>query len=117
MKELILDPGIVSVCIEGRIFPFRADSAFAARVAALAAEASERAEEAKENGSHAPESVSAFLTRCVDTLLGEGTVARIFVGRTPEVLDLCDVLGAVTDAFHDYRARRLRRLRRGEGSR
>lgn len=111
MKELTLDPGILTVCIDGKLFPFRADSAFAGRVAALAVEASERAEEVKKRKTHDPAGVAAFLAYGVDYLLGEGTVTTLFGEREPELLDLCDILGAVADTFHDYRARRLRRLK------
>lgn len=111
MIEISRDPGIVSLLIHGREMSFRADAAFAHRLSLLATEASERAAVAKMTRSYQPKQVCEFLHTAIDTLLGEGTVASLFGEETPELLDLMDILTGVADAFHGYRAERLRRIK------
>ena len=111
MIDITRDPGIVSLRIHGREMSFHADSDFAERLSQLAAEASERAEVAKRLGSRDPKQVRAFLSHAVDVLLGEGTVDDLFGEELPEVLDLMEILTGVADAFHGYRAERLRRIK------
>ena len=113
MTELTLDPGIVTLIINNRKLSFHADSDFAERVSALATEASERAEVARLTHSRNPKQVTEFLASAIDYLIGEGTVEELFAEKTPDVLDLMDILDAVADAFHNYRMTRLQRIREG----
>ncbi len=111
MKELKLDPGILSIAIEGRDFTFRADSAFAERVAELAREAERRIVMASAEERHDAVEVAAFLSYAVDSLLGDGTVEAIFGEEMPEILSLLDILDVIMNAFHAYRASRIAKLK------
>lgn len=113
MKELQLNPGILSVSIEGHDFTFRADSAFTERVAALAGEAERRTAIAAAEGRHNEAEVAAFLSHAVDSLLGAGASDTIFGGDVPEILSLLDILDVIMNAFREYRASRIAKLKEG----
>ena len=112
MNNLIIEAPKIPLCINGEEFHFIPDSDFAERLSLLAGEAGKRAEECKDKGEDACEA-SAFLSYAVDTLIGDGAVERIFGDTLPDPIDLCDILGYISDAFHSYRKRRLRRLKEG----
>ena len=113
MKKLNLNPGILSVSREGHDFTFRADSAFAERVTELAGEAERRTAMAAAEGRHNEAEVTAFLSHAVDSLLGEGASDIIFGEDTPEILTLLDVLDVIMNAFREYRAARIAKLKEG----
>ena len=112
MNNLIIEAHTVPLCINGHEFSFVADSEFAERIAALADEAGKRAEKCKETGEDACDA-TAFLSYAVDTLIGDGAVDVIFGDSAPDPIDLCDILGYISDAFHAYRKRRIERLKEG----
>ena len=113
MKELIIEAPRVSFSVNGKTFYFTPDSEFAIRLSELASEASRRAELCHRlcifDGSEAKE----FLCLAIDSLIGDGTVEDIFGDTDPDVMDLCDVLGIISSAFHEYRMMRLERIREG----
>jgi hypothetical protein len=113
MKELKLDPALLEIAIEGQIYPFRADSAFAERVAELAGEAERRSAMASAEDRNDPVETAAFLSYAVDSLLGDGTVEAIFGEDIPEILPLLDILDGIMTVFCDYRAARIAKLKEG----
>ncbi len=113
MKELKLDPAVLTVWIDGQEFTFRADTAFTKRVAELAAEAERRTAMASAVGRHNEAEVAAFLSHAVDSLLGDGASEIIFGEDVPEILSLLDILDVIMNAFREYRASRIARLKEG----
>jgi hypothetical protein len=113
MKEWKLDHGVLAVSVNGKVFPFRADSHFAERACALGDEAKKRALMAAAEGRQDPEGTRAFLSRAIDILLETEAVAAIFEEEEPDILDLLAILDLVMDEFHRYRAERLARLKEG----
>jgi len=113
MKELNLDPGILSVTVNGNVFSFRADSDFAERAHDLGEEAKRRALMAAAEGRHDPDGTKAFLIRTIDTLLETEAIASIFGETSPEILDLLDILDLIMSEFHRYRSERIGRLKEG----
>ena len=113
MKNLILEAPKVSFLINGKTYYFYADNEFASLLSSLAEEATSRAEICHSlcitDGSEAME----FLCQAIDTLVGDGTVEDIFGDSDPNVFDLCEVLGIISAAFHEYRDERLNRIREG----
>ena len=113
MKQLILEATAVSFSINGKGYSFVPDSEFATMLSELAAEADRRADVCHElcitDGSEAKE----FLCQAIDALIGDGTVEDIFGNTDPTPEDLCDVLGLISSAFHEYRRQRLDRIREG----
>ncbi len=108
-----LDPGILSLSIEGRKYTFQADSAFAEQVAILAEEAERRADMASADSRQNASEVAAFLSYAIDSLLGNGTVATVFGENEPEILSLLDILDGIMETFRQYRAGRLAKLKGG----
>ena len=92
MKELKLDSGMLEIAIEGRTYPFRADAAFAERVAELAEEAERRSAMASAEERNDPVETAAFLSYAVDSLLGDGTVEAVYED---------DILGHTVVVRHD----------------
>ena len=113
MKELNLDPGILTVAINGKPFVFRADSAFAERACSLGNEAKRRALLAAAEGRHDPDGTKSFLIRAIDTLLGDGSITSIFGEASPDTLDLLDILDVIMSEFYRYRTERLARVKEG----
>ncbi len=113
MTEPTLDTGLLSVVIEGKTFPFRADSDFAAQVCLLGEEAERRAAIASAEERNDPVEVAAFLSYAIDCLLGDGAVEEIFGEEIPVVLPLLDILDRITRIFCDYRRSRLAALKEG----
>lgn len=101
---------LVSLTVFDHTLSFRADADFAMHLRDLAEEAERRAILARAENRNDPHSTAAFLIRAVDTLLGTGTVDRLFPEQSPDVFDLCEILCEVTNAFHAYRQRRMSRL-------
>jgi len=113
MKELKLDPALLAIAIEGHVYTFRADAAFAERVAQLAGEAERRSAMASAEERNDPVGTAAFLSYAVDSLLGDGTVETIFGADIPEILPLLDILDGIMTVFCDYRAARITQLKEG----
>lgn len=111
MNELIIKKVTLSVTINGIDFPFVADSTFAMKISSLAKEALKRADICAFTGCDDCIEASKFLSYAVDTLIGEGASMKIFGTDIPDPADLCDVLGLISDVFHNYRRERIRRLR------
>lgn len=104
MNNYVIEDNTVRLTVNGKEISFRADSEFSSRLASLANEAAEK----KENCENDDEiEVSAFLSYVLDTLIGDGTVEKLFGDILPDPLDLCDVISFVADAFGDYRRRRI----------
>lgn len=108
MKELIIDDAKIFITINGKDFSFTADSEFAEKLSLLASEAEKLADE----GASLTDA-SAFFSYAVDLLIGDGAVERLFDKDLPDPLDLCDVLGYISDAFHSYRRNRIKRIEEG----
>ena len=113
MKELKLDSGMLEIAIEGRTYPFRADVAFAERVAELTGEAERRSAMASAEERNDPVETAAFLSYAVDSLLGDGTVEAVFGEDMPEILPLLDILDGIMTVFCHYRAARIAKLKEG----
>lgn len=111
MNELNLKKVTLSVTINGTEFPFIADQSFAMKISSLAKEAVRRADACALSGCNDCNEASAFLSHAVDTLIGEGSSFKIFGEEYPDPIDLCDVLGLISDVFHAYRRERISRIR------
>ena len=101
---------LVSLTLFDHTVSFHVDVDFATRLRDLAEEAERRAILARVENRNDPRSTADFLARAVDTLLGLGTVSRLFPKQEPDVFDLCEILCEVANAFHAYRQKRLGRL-------
>ncbi len=108
MKELITHDARIYLTINGKDFSFTANSEFAEKLSLLAAEAEKLANE----GASLTDA-SAFFSYAVDLLIGDGAVERLFDKDLPDPLDLCDILGYISDAFHSYRRERIKKIEEG----
>lgn len=111
MNELIIEKVTLNVTINGTDYPFVADGEFARKISGLAKEASRRASICAITGCDDFTEASAFLSHAVDTLIGEGSSFRIFGTDYPDPVDICDVLGRISDVFFAYRRERIAKLR------
>lgn len=113
MKQLTIEDATVRFRINGIEFSFVADSEFSLRLSELAREASERADLCGSNEIYDGSEATAFLCYAIDSLIGDGTIERIFGDTCPDPIDLCDILGIISEAFHEYRTLRLNRIKEG----
>lgn len=110
MKTLELESCTIPLYISGKQFLIRADKNFADTLSMLSEEAGARAAAASREGYNG---TLDFLSHTVDSLLGEGAVADIFVDDEPDVFALCEIISYVCDCFAEYRRSRISHLKAG----
>jgi hypothetical protein len=106
-NSLVLNKVTLTVNVNGVDYPFVADHEFAMKISSLAKEALKRADICAYTGCDDCVEASKFLSYALDTLIGEGSSYKMFGTDIPDPVEICDVLGLISDVFHSYRRERI----------